>query len=123
VNADDINEQQIQDAVAGHEGRNASLKRLLLEKKVDTDGPRAIDFHFWAASSADAEDLANALRSQGFTILVQRRAATPSASLPWNVEAQAVQSVELTIRRDFTDGLVRLANRHNSRYDGCGTLL
>lgn len=83
---------------------------------MDINGLRPIDFHFWAASSEDAEALAEALRSQGFTILVQRRAATPDAAMPWNVEAQASQSVDLTLRRDFTEGLVRLANAHNSRY-------
>ncbi len=117
------NEQQIQEAIAGHESRNASLKRLLLEKNVDLNGSRLIDFHFWAACSADAEALADALRSQGFTILVQRRAATPDDALPWNVEAQAAQSVDLIAGPDFTEGLVRLANAHNGRYDGWGTLV
>jgi len=117
------NEQQIQEAIAGHENRNASLKSLLLDKKVDINTERPIDFHFWAASSGDAEALAEALRSQGFRILAQRRANTLDSALPWNVEAQASQSVELTIRRDFTESLVRLAGSHNSRYDGWGTLL
>jgi hypothetical protein len=117
------NEQEIQAAIAGHENRNATLRRLLLEKKVDVSRPRPIDFHFWAASSADADALADALRWQGFTILVQQKANTPDPALPWNIEAQASQSVEFTIRRDFTESLVRLAGSHNSRYDGWGTLL
>jgi Regulator of ribonuclease activity B len=123
MDTDKTNEQQIREALAGHDARNASLKNLLLDKKVDIHGVRPIDFHFWVASSLDAEALADALRSQGFTILVQRRAATPDVALPWNVEAQAAQSVELTARRDFTEGLVRLAVEHNGRYDGWGTLL
>jgi hypothetical protein len=115
------NERQIEEAIVGHDARNSSLRRLLLNKNVDTKMSRPIDLHFWVASPADAEALADALRSRGMAILAQRKAATADAGLPWNVEARIEQSVELTIGSQFTEELVRLAIAHNGRYDGWGT--
>jgi regulator of RNase E activity RraB len=117
----EANEHKIREAISGHNARNASLKQSLLAKNVDINRLRFIDLHFWVASRVDAEDLANSLRSRGLTILVQRRAATADETLPWNIEAQVTQSVDLTIAPEFTEELVRLANSHNGRYDGWGT--
>lgn len=114
-------EKEIQEAIEGHDRRNVSLKQLLLDKKVDIRETRPIDLHFWAASSSDAQGLADVLRTQGFTILVQRRAVVEDTTLPWNIEAQIAQSIDLTVRHEFTEELVRLAITHNARYDGWGT--
>ena len=116
-------ELRIQKTIAGHNARNASLKQLLIERNVDICSPRPIDFHFYVASQTDADRLVNALRLRGLTILVNRRAARPNPDLPWNVEAQVAQSVELTIQPEFTEDLVRLAESYNGTYDGWGTLI
>lgn len=116
-------DKEIRDAIAGHDSRNVALKRLLVDKGINCQDPRIIEFHFWSATQIDADSLAKALASQGFAILTTRKAASTAAPLPWNVEAQANQSVELTVRQDFTEGMVRLAKAHNSSYDGWGTLL
>lgn len=116
-----MTEQQIQESIEAHQARNAELKQLLVNRGVDLRIPRAIDCHFWAGSMREARALAHALRSRGFSIVAQRRAATMDSAFPWNVEAQVVQSVDLTVRREFSDDLVRLAHVYNSVYDGWGT--
>ena len=118
-----MNELDVQEAVSGHAARNAQLQEALRKKRVDIKSSRPIDCHFWAGSRKAAQELAQALRSRGFTILVQRKAATPSVDFPWNVEARVIQSVDLTTRPEFTDELVRLAFSHHSVYDGWGTSL
>lgn len=118
-----MSEREIQAAIAGHEARNASLKQVLAHRKTDLRESHQIECHFWAATKQDAKSLADALRSKGFAILAQQEATTPDADLPWNIEAVVTQSIDLTLRRDFTDELVRLADRHNGRYDGWGTAI
>lgn len=49
------------------------------------------------------------LISRGFRILVQRPTASTEDPSRWNIEAEIKQSIELTIRREFTDELVRVA--------------
>jgi hypothetical protein len=115
-----MDENQIQEAIVGHQARNVSLKQLLVEKGVDLKEPRPIDCHFYAKSQRDAEALAKALQTRGFKVLVNRQSAGRESHL-WNIEAEVVQSVDLTTRREFIDELVRLANANNSEHDGWGT--
>jgi regulator of RNase E activity RraB len=88
---------------------------------VDLSESRTIDCHFWSASEADAEALGIALSFRGFMITVKQRASNLDAALPWNLEVRIKQSVDLTVRPEFTEDLVTLADAHNSRYDGWGT--
>lgn len=115
-----MDENQIQDAIAGHQARNVSLKKLLVEKGINLKEPRPIECHFYAKSKRDAEALAQALQSRGFKILVNQKSSGPTPDL-WNIEAEVVQSVDLTTRREFIDELVRLANVYDSEHDGWGT--
>ena len=116
-----IPEAEIETIIQGHESRNETLRQTLVSKGVDLGEPRMIECHFWAWSSDDAADLAEALTTRGFRILVQRPAASPKDPSLWNVEAGIHQSVELTMRREFTDELVRVAAFRSARYDGWGT--
>lgn len=115
-----MDEDQIQEAIAGHQARNLSLKQLLVERGVDLKEPRPIECHFYSRSERDAQALAEALRSRGFEILVNQKSVGPTSDL-WNIEAAIVQSVDLTTRREFIDELVRLANTYDSEHDGWGT--
>jgi len=116
-----LNETQIDEAIAGHEARNTALRRVFIEKGVDFGEPRSIECHFWTWSAEDATGLAAALITRGFRILAQGPATSPSDPSLWNVEAGIQQSIELTLRREFTDELVRVAAVHSGRYDGWGT--
>jgi regulator of ribonuclease activity B len=118
-----LSETQIEEAISGHEARNTALRRVFIEKGADFGEPRLIECHFWAWSKEDAADLAERLTIRGFRILAQRPAATPNDPRLWNVEAEIHQSIELTLRREFTDELVRVAAAHSGRYDGWGTRL
>src|SRR4051812_45506157 len=115
-----MNESQIQEAIASHEARNIHLKQLLTEKGIDLKKPRPIECHFYATAQSDANALAVELQSRGFRILANRKSADRTSG-KWNVEAQIIQTVDLTMRREFIDELVRLADAHHSEHDGWGT--
>jgi len=92
-----------------------------MDKGADFAEVRLIECHFWAWSEVDATGLAVALVLRGFHILVQRSAASLGDPALWNVEAGIEQSIDLTLSRDFTDELVRVAASHSGQYDGWGT--
>ena len=114
-------QETIEDIIAGHAARNASLRQTFLEKNVDLREPRIIECHFWLWSEKDAAELSEALKNQGFEILTQRSAARADNPDLWNVEAAIRQSIDLTMRPEFTDELARLADSHAGVYDGWGT--
>ena len=116
-----LSETQIEEAISGHEARNAGLRRVFIEKGVDFGKPRLIECHFWTWSKEEAAGLAEVLTTRGFRILAQGLAASSNDPALWNVEAGIKQSIELTLRREFTDELVRVAAGHSGRYDGWGT--
>lgn len=116
-----MSEADIQTMIAGHESRNEALRQTLLSKGIDLREPRKIECHFWSFNREDATSLATALTASGFCILVQRPAASPQNPTLWNVEAAIQQSIELTMRREFTDELVRIAVSCSAQYDGWGT--
>ena len=88
---------------------------------MDLREPREIECHFWAWSSDDAASLAGALAAKGFRLLAQRPAGAASDPSLWNVEAGIRQSIELTLRREFTEEMARTAALHSAQYDGWGT--
>jgi hypothetical protein len=107
--------KKIEQIISGHEVRNASLRQVFLNKNVDLTEPRKIECHFWAWSREDTTELSESLKRRGFEILTQRPAARAGA------EAAVRQSIDLTLRPEFTDELSRLADSHNALYDGWGT--
>jgi hypothetical protein len=111
----------IEEIISSHEARDASLRRVFLEKKVDLTEPRKIECHFWAWSAKDAEELGEALKRRSFELLAVRPAAIVGDPNRWNLEAAIKQSIALTMRREFIDELARLADTHGGIYDGWGT--
>lgn len=116
-----ISEDELATIIREHESRNEALRQTLVGKGLDFAEPRAIECHFWAWSQADATGLAQALTVRGFQILAQRSAASTRDPSLWNIEVSIRQSIDLTLRREFTDELVRIAAAHSGRYDGWGT--
>jgi hypothetical protein len=114
-------DKSIEEIISGHETRNASLRRVFLEKKVDLTEPRDIECHFWAWGAKDADALGEALKKRSFELLAVRPAAISDDPDRWNLEAVIRQSIDLTMRREFIDELVRLADAHGGVYDGWGT--
>ena len=115
--------QTIEEAILGHEGRNEALRLVFQEKRVDLSEARSVECHFWAPGRESAAALAAGLSDRGFKILVQVPGARKADSDRWNVEAEIRQSIDLTMRREFIEELVRLAYSHNSTFDGWGTLI
>lgn len=116
-----MTEESIDELILAHEARDAGLRNVFLEKKADLREPRTIECHFWTWSEHDAHQLAAALKRRGFQILVQRSAGIDGDPNRWNLEAAISQSIDLTMRREFIDELVRLADSHGGLYDGWGT--
>jgi regulator of RNase E activity RraB len=115
------NKEAIEEVISGHEARNAELRVRLLGKGVDLEAVRDIECHFWAYDESGATSFAEALVPKGFRILVKRYSPSPKDDKKWNIEAGIRQSINLTLRREFTESLVLLAASHNSHYDGWGT--
>lgn len=111
----------IEEIISNHEARDASLRRVFLEKNVDLTDARTIECHFWTWSRESAARLGEALKSRGFEILVQHPAAIAGDPDRWNLEAAIRQSIDLTMRREFIDELVRLSDSCGGLYDGWGT--
>jgi regulator of RNase E activity RraB len=118
-----MQQQKLQEAILAHETRNVALRRLFQEKGVDLSEARCIECHFWAGGRDAAAALAAGLTDRGFKILAQGRAAQKEDRNRWNVEGEIRQSIDLTMRREFIEELVRLAGSHNSTFDGWGTLV
>jgi len=116
-----MTEQGIEEAISGHVARNAALRQMFLEKGIDLGHPRLVECHFWTWSRESADGLGESLKRRGFAILVQRPAALADDPSRWNLEAGVEQSIELTMRCEFTDELVRLADSFQGCYDGWGT--
>lgn len=113
--------KSIEEMISEHEARDASLRGVFEQKHVDLRTPRVIECHFWAWNGGDTARLADALKNRGFEILVQRPAELIDDPNRWNLEAAVMQSIDLTMRREFIDELVRLADLHRGVYDGWGT--
>ena len=111
----------IEEIIAAHEARDASLRNVFMQRNVDLRESRMIECHFWTWNREDANRLGEALEKRGFQILVQRPAAIAGDPNRWNLEAAIRQSIDLTMRREFIDELVRLADSHRGEYDGWGT--
>ena len=113
-----LTESQIEQAISDHDARNAELRRGFIERKVDLDEARTVEFHFRAWSKQYAAGLAKALEDRGFLVLSKSSSASSSDPSFWDVEATIKQSIELTLRHEFSDELVRVAAQHCGQYDG-----
>lgn len=118
-----MSEAEINEAVEGHDTRNDALRLSLAKDGVDLKIPRDIDCHFWVSSRENASRLAAILSKQGLRVKMSRRAVTKGEGLPWNLEMVVTQSIELTLRHEFADELVRAAANCDGRYDGWGTAI
>jgi regulator of RNase E activity RraB len=116
-----ISESAIIESIQGHMIRNEALLQAFINKGVDPREPRTIECHFWACASTDAVNLAEALIALGFKILKQQSAMLAKDPNRWNIEVAIKQSIDITMRREFTEDLVRLAATHSAEYDGWGT--
>jgi Regulator of ribonuclease activity B len=113
-----LTESQIEQAISDRDAKNAELRRTFNEEEVDLDEARIVEFHFRAWSKDDAAGLAKALEDHGFLVLSKSPSVFSSDPSFWNVEATIKQSIDLTLRHEFTDEIVRVAAQHCGRYDG-----
>jgi hypothetical protein len=113
-----LTESQIEQTISDHDAKNAELRSGFIERRVDLDEARTVEFHFRAWSKQYAAGLAKALENRGFLVLSKSSSTSSSEPSFWNLEATIRQSIDLTLRHEFTDELVRVAAQHCARYDG-----
>jgi hypothetical protein len=113
--------RSIEEIIAGHMARDASMRRIFSQKKVDPSEPRVIECQFWIPRREDADRLAQALKNLGFEILKQHPMAIAGKPEQWNLEVATRQSIDQTMSREFIEKLVRLADFNHGGYDGWGT--
>jgi hypothetical protein len=89
------------------------------DEEIDLE-VRTVEFHFWTWSKEHAAGLARALEDRRFLVALKHAAASSSDPSVWNVEATIKQSIDLTLRHEFTDELVHVAAEFSGRYDGWG---
>jgi hypothetical protein len=118
-----MNEAEIQGSIRAHASRNEELIRRLRTKGVDLGESRSIELHFWAPSQRDAAMLGRALNEKGFLVLMLAPTNPKDGPQRWNVEVGIRQSIDLTVRREFVEELVRMASEFSSELDGWGTSL
>jgi len=116
-------EVEIQASIKGHQKRNTELMKRLRAKGAILGEPRSIDLHFWAPSQKHAALLSRALYERGFLVLVLAPANSKEDPKRWNIEAGVRQSINITIRKEFVEGMVRMASDFSSEFDGWGTSL
>jgi Regulator of ribonuclease activity B len=113
-----LTESQIEQAILDRDAKNAELRRTFIKKEVDLNEARTVEFHFWTWNKEDAAGLSKALEDRGFLVVLKHPAVFYSDRSVWNVDSTIRQSIELTLRHEFTDELVRVAARYSGRYDG-----
>jgi hypothetical protein len=113
-------EKEIEKCILAHLARNVKLLEVLSKKGVDLREPRGIDCYFWSLTETSADSLCERLSSRGFNITAKDGADPDQEDGKWNVEAQIRQSIDLTVRKEFVDEMVRLADSSDSIFDGWG---
>jgi regulator of RNase E activity RraB len=116
-----MNETEIMKQIEEHQLRNQVLVKQLQDHGVNIREKRVIECHFWIWDDAKLRGLESELRMRGFRILRSGLSQDRSDPNLRNLEAAITQSVDLTIRREFTDELVRLSAQFSAIYDGWGT--
>src|SRR5690242_17443357 len=114
----DEREERLQDLIVSHAARNQQLASTIRSQGVNLDNERLADIHFWSPDETTAGLLADALTRNEFGS-VQKSAGSEK----WSVSGQIRAKVTTLISSEFTELLVRLADKHNSVYDGWGTTL
>jgi regulator of RNase E activity RraB len=115
-----LSEEEIQESLISHEGRNGDQIETLRARGVGLDKPRRIEHHFWATSQRDAAHLARDLHERGFLILALAAHDAGDGASFWNVEAEIECPPVDAGDRAATEELVRLAGGHDAIYDGWG---
>lgn len=116
-----MTEDEILESIAGHRQRNTQLRQVLSDKQVNLSEQRPTEVHFWAWSERDAAVLAQELYKKGFLVKHISPSPEPGDEKLWSIEAGAQVIPEEILGDEFTEGMVRLAARFDSVYDGWGT--
>ena len=115
-------EPPIDEDLAAHARRNASLVRHITDRGGDPQRPRSIDCFFHVRSEDDAIALSAALQPRGFRDIEVTHAA-PSGGHPWTVQASVRSTVAAFTAPARVEELVRIAAHFDAEFDGWGTQL
>lgn len=116
-----ISEDDILQAIAGHEARNLALVEALHRHKVAFTHERLTDQYFWAPDEPAARGLAGDLAALGLLIENVGPGQTADGVPLWDVSARVRWSPAQVVKRDTVELFVRVAAKWGAQYDGWGT--
>jgi regulator of RNase E activity RraB len=117
-----MNESAIQEDIAAHRERNATLVQHITDRGGDTQRQRTIDCFFHTRTEDDAIALSRLLQSSG----LQDLSITPAdgdGEHPWTVQGTLKSSVAAFTAAGQVEEFIRVAAKHDALFDGWGTLL
>jgi hypothetical protein len=114
----DEKEKHLQELMAAHATRNQTLAATISNYGIPLDKKRVADVNFWSPDEPTAKALADALTRDEFASVRTSEGATKRS-----VTCQLGATVTGLISPEFTELLVRLADKYGSEYDGWGTAL
>jgi regulator of RNase E activity RraB len=116
-------EAEFEKIIEAHEARNNALLQIFVDRRVDLTELRLIECHFWASNEKESTGLAHDLTRLGFAVTALQEVKFSNDPDLWYIEFAIQQSIELMMRREFTDELAHAAARHSGKFDGWGTTL
>ena len=117
-----MHETVIQENLAAHRRRNATLVAHIKERGGDTQRDRVIDCFFHTRAEDDAITLAQLLQSRGLRELSIAR-YEDSGDHPWTVQGVVTSSVAAFTAPERVEAFVRIAAQQDAVFDGWGTPL
>ena len=117
-----MDETVIQENIAAHRRRNATLVEHIRERGGDTQRDRVIDCFFHARTEDDAITLAQLLQSRGLGELSITR-IEDAGDHPWTVQGVVTSSVAAFTTPERVEEFVHIAAQQDAVFDGWGTPL
>ena len=117
-----MDETVIQEDIAAHRRRNATLVEHIRERGGDTHRDRVIDCFFHTRTEDDAIALSRLLQCRRLRELSITR-SEDADDHPWTVQGAITSPVAAFTALERVEEFVRIAAEHDAVFDGWGTSL
>ena len=117
-----MDESAIQEEIAAHRRRNATLVQHIRERGGDTQRERPIDCFFHTRTEDDAIALSRQLQSRGIREL-SITSSENASDHPWTVQGTLTSTITAFTAAEHVEQFVRIAAQHDAAFDGWGTSL
>jgi Regulator of ribonuclease activity B len=117
-----VDESAIQEDIAAHHRRNATLVQQIRQRGGDSQRKRPIDCFFHTRTEDDAIALSRLLQSRGLREL-SITGSEEASDHPWTVQGTLTCSIAAFTGIERVEEFVRIAVQHDAVFDGWGTSL